>query len=394
MRPQRPSPVALHQQKAPEDLKLGVLVSLTSKPGEGAEWVEAAEGARVAAHRYAEGDLDITLLPVDDKGTAKGAAAGVRHLVEKGVTGIVVATAGDHVRAAVAAAASHDVPVLLPYETESATLPANAWVTGPDAEQVGSALARALAAKHLERPALLDVGGGTPPGLEPVTTARLAPGGSPARAVARLKRLQGSDDAPDSVVVSGPAAAQSEVVKALQGRQVGFPVHLTPQVLSPVFDAGLAEGGASMAEDLTTVGQDTDDLAALDRDAPGQALSAFFEALRGAAGEPRLKDFFDGQPFATVADAADTRSHDAVVALVVAAARARSADPGEVLEELGGLELDHADGLAGPALDFTRRQPLADRDVVTLHSSDRDPGLRPRTPRPEPHLFWFAAPTD
>ena len=47
----------------PEDVSIGVLVSLTSAPGEGAQWNEAAEGARVAAYRYGLGDVDVTLVP-------------------------------------------------------------------------------------------------------------------------------------------------------------------------------------------------------------------------------------------------------------------------------------------------------------------------------------------
>ena len=141
--PAKPSPVALDAAEAPDDLAIGVVVSLT---GEGSDWSEPAEGARVATYRYGLGERAVVLRPVDDKGTTKGATAAVGKLLDQGVSGIVMATEGDHVRAAVTKAAAAGVPVLLPYETDAAGLPDGAWLTGPDRGQVVSALAKALAA--------------------------------------------------------------------------------------------------------------------------------------------------------------------------------------------------------------------------------------------------------
>ena len=62
----------------PRAVSIGVVVSLTSAPGEGAQWNEAAEGARVAAYRYGLGDVDVSIVPRDDQGTAEGADAAVR----------------------------------------------------------------------------------------------------------------------------------------------------------------------------------------------------------------------------------------------------------------------------------------------------------------------------
>ena len=68
------SPVAI-SAPVPDDLTIGVIVSLSSAPGEGAEWKDAANGAVVAARRLALGGHDITVRAVDDKGTADGSRA-------------------------------------------------------------------------------------------------------------------------------------------------------------------------------------------------------------------------------------------------------------------------------------------------------------------------------
>ena len=114
-RPVSPPAVELAPEGVPEDVSIGVVVSLTSAPGEGAQWNEAAEGARVAAYRYGLGDVDVSLVPRDDQGTADGADAAVRELAEEGVSGIVMATEGKHVTGALDAASELGVPVLLPY---------------------------------------------------------------------------------------------------------------------------------------------------------------------------------------------------------------------------------------------------------------------------------------
>ena len=110
--PAEPAPVALSPDGVPDDLSIGVLVSLSSPDDQGSQWREAAEGAQVAAYRYGLADVDVTLVPADDRGTEQGAEAAVSRLVDKGVSGIVVATEGDHLDQALQAAAEADVPVL------------------------------------------------------------------------------------------------------------------------------------------------------------------------------------------------------------------------------------------------------------------------------------------
>lgn len=391
--PARPAPVALAPSQTPDDVKVGVVVSLTSAPGEGSDWSKAAEGAQVAAYRFALGHLSVTVRPMDDKGTAKGATAAVQHLADDGVSGIVIASEGDHVRAAVDAAAKAGIPVLLPYETEAAGLPDHVWVTGPDSTEVASALASALKDRGLHRPVLVDAGGGKPAGISPSASYKFHAGDDPTRIAEQIAKQPEAGKQPDSVLVTGPAQLQATVVQALQGAHADLPVFLTPDALSPAFAATLAGLDGTLSGSLTTVGPDAGDVAAMGSGDDGQALSAYFAALRATAADSKVTDFFDGQPFADVSDDADTRSHDAVVAIVAAATKADSVDPADVADALAGLQVTHADGLAGPALDFGSTSALADDEVTTLQASTQSPGLRPVATTPAPQLFWFSAPS-
>ncbi len=391
--PARPSPVALELDQAPDGLAVGVVVTLGSAPGQGSEWSEAAEGARVAAYRYQLGGVEVALNPVDDKGTDAGAVAAVEQLADDGVAGIVLATEGSHVQSAVQAADAAGIPVLLPYETDGTELPETAWLTGPDADQVAATLATAMSADDLRRLALVDAGGGALPGLPTDDSFRFQAGDDPARTAAVLSRRARSGRV-DAVLVSGPSQLQAQVVQGLQGAQVDLPVLLTPAALSPGFPAALTSSGGTLTTGLTTAGTHAGDVAAMGADADGEALSAYFAALRAVSADTDVTDFFDDEPFVEVSDAADTRSHDAVVALVTAAHRAASAAPGDVAAALLDLRVTHADGLAGPDLDFTAPRVVADEDVVALQASPQGPGLRPVADGSTPRLFWFTAPSD
>jgi hypothetical protein len=245
-----------------------------------------------------------------------------------------------------------------------------------------------LHAKGLDRPDLVDAGGGPPPGLAPVRRQRFRPGDDPtvlARKVVRGARAHRAD----ALVVSGPAELQGQLVAALQGVHTGLPVLATPQALSPAFAAALQRAGGSLNADLSTAGTPGVDTTTLQPGRAGRAAAGFFAALRAAAADSRLKDFFDQRPFARAAADADSRSHDAVVALVTAAARAGSADPADVRAALRHLTVTPDNGLAGPILDFRHRSAVASRQVTALRATTQDPGVAPAGGAARIH--WFAS---
>lgn len=384
------TPVVLRAQDAPS-LTVGVIVSLGSDLGQGADWNRSAEGTQVAAHRYRLGGLKVLIRPEDDKGTAAGARAAVRRLVKAHVSGIVLASEGDHVRPALLEAERDGVPVLIPYATATSDLPDTTWSTGPDADQLGTTLADALVAQDLRRPLLVDAGGGAVQHVAPVERLPFrADGDAEALARAVSSRVRSHDI--DAVMVSGPAELQGQVVAALQGSGAAVPLFLTPQALSPAFTTALDRADGSLDVELTSVGTPGGDTTTLQAGSAGRAASAFYAALRSAAAGSSLRSFFDGQPFATVAADADSRSHDAVVALVTAAGAARSGEPRDVRAALAHLVVTSRDGLAGPDLDFRHQSALGSGGVTTLRATTQDPGVKPAAPGPQIHWFPTALP--
>jgi len=383
----QPVPVELRAD-VPQKLTIGVQLTLTGAPGEGAEWRDAAQGAVVAARRFALGGTDVTLVPVNDKGTSDGATAAVKQLAGRDVAGIVVATDGPHVAAGLTEAAADSIPVLLPYDQGAGGAEGRAWSTGPGRRASDERLVETLAGRKLDAPLLVDAGGGQVTGLVPREVETYAAGGDAAALAQRLARRQRQlDTAVDSVVVSGPPELQAPVVAALQGSGIDVPVLLTGSALSPGFADAVVQAGGSLSAPLLSVGLDDGDATALESNEAGRALAAYFSALQLSAGDPGAKDLFGDRPFAEVAGAADVSSHDAVVALVRAAAVAGSADPAKVAAAVPGLRLGVGDGLAGPPLDFSSTVATSDDSVVTLAATNVSPGVRPASDAPA--LYWF-----
>lgn len=398
-------PVALTASGLPDDTRLGLVLTLGQ--GEGSEWNGAAQGARVAERRFELGGADVSLVTVDDGGTVDGARAAVESLVDQGVAGIVVASAGQHVSGALDAASDAGVPVVLPYgASDEADGVSGAWSTAPSQATTGAALATALG--DARRTLVVDLGGGSPIGVEVARVLAASTIGDDTAVADEVARLTGSaaplddpdattaapepvTDPSDAVVLSGSAARQAGLVSALQATDLRVPVLLTPDATSPAFSTALSAGGGSLSSGFLTVGVDSDDAVALRSDAAGRSMSAYLGAVRVLASDDAATNLTDDQPFSAVAAQADSRSHDAVVALVRAVATADSVDPAEVSTALSSLSLGAAEGVAGPALDFTAGTAAGGGELEVLHASSQPLGLRP-TADGESRIVWFADP--
>ncbi|QWW19526.1 ABC transporter substrate-binding protein [Schaalia sp. 19OD2882] len=390
-------PVELHAAGAPEGLRIGVLVTLTSNPGQGVEWAGFAEGARVAAERFAAGGTDVTLLSVDDRGTVEGAVAAVEDLAAKGVAGIVVASSGAHMDQALARAGELKLPVLLPYDSDPARVqqaPQTTWLTGPDDTQYSKAFSAALRSARVSGHVLLDVGGGSRYEPAPAETVQLGVGADPLTVKDALAQAVENTGA-GAVVVSGPADDLARGVLAVQASGVQTPVFVTPEAISPRFADALVAQKASPSQTLTSMGLLLSDSTALVPGPQGEAMSAFLAGVRRSAQDPATVDLAAKDPFAQTAAAhAHPGAHDAVVALVRAAAKAKSAEPAKVADALRSLKLSHADGIVTPGLSFTSSTGVPDAALSTLFSTTQDVGLRPEVAKPDAlSLQWFGEPT-
>lgn len=384
---QPPVELAVEQPTA-DPVRVGVIATLSSDPGQGTDVLEPAEGAQVAAYRLELGGQPVELEVADDQGTEAGARAAVEDLVNSRVSGIVAATTGDHVLPALADAAAADTAVLLPYVRTGSELPDGVWLTGPSASAVGDVLADAMADDRLSRPFVVTADGVTVPGIDAAAETRFTAGDTDA-VVARLRRALRRDEV-DSAVIAASAPSQAALVSRLQGSATDLPLVLSPESLSPDFAADLQDAEGTIAARFVTAGVDASDTTTLTSGERADAVASYFSALRMMSDTDRL-DLFDSVPFAEVATGADTASHDAVVALVTAAVEAGSSAPAEVRSSLSGLTLDASDGVVGPALDFSTTEAMADEAVVELNATSQDPGVRPAADAGS--LFWFAVPS-
>lgn len=386
-----PAPVALAIDEAvvstEDPVEVGVVLTLRSRPGEGAERRLDAAGAQVAAYRLSAGGAEVSLVAVDDGGTVEGARGAVAGLVEEGVAGIVVASEGRHLGAALEDASEAGMPVLLPYDAPR-RLPEGVWSTAPSSSAVDARLLASLRAEGHESPFVVTGDGVRLDGVGSADAATYRPGRA-SRIVADVVRAVDSGAA-DSVVLGAAAPSLADLVTRLAGRDPDLPVYLSPQAVSASFDRALLEQAGTLLSGLRTVGPDVGDTATLDAGPGGNSAAAYFAALRLAAADSELQDLVGSGPFSEVAGDADTASHDAVVALVRAVEAAGSTEPGDVRSALEGLTVDGSGGLAGPALDFSDQQALPDEAVVPLVATTQDPGVRPVV-QGAARLFWFAA---
>jgi hypothetical protein len=385
-----PAPVELAGMAVETPLRLGLVVSASSPPGEGADLLGAAAGAQVAVQRLQLGGIDVELDVVDDKGTRQGAEAAVGQLVGDGVAGIVAATTGDHLDPALAAASDAGVPVLAPYLRDARGLPEGVWLTGAVATDVDAALRTALDELGASAPFVV-TGDGVEVGIMRAESADLDETEID-DLVRRVRAATRGSAAVDAVVIGASTGRQAAVVAALQGELPDLPLLLTPEALSPGFAQALSDAGGTPADELVSVGVDASDTTTLGQGVQAEAVASYFSALRMLAGDPEARDLFDTAAFSEVAGGADTSSHDAVVALAVAASEAGSTDAAAVRTALQGLEVAPSDGLAGPALTFTTPTALPGAAVVPLHATTQDPGVRPASTTDTVTLRWFPAP--
>lgn len=375
-RPADPAPVAL-TTALHGVVRVGLVTSATSAPGEGRDVAPLAEGARVAETRFDLGGKKVELDVRDDQGTAEGARKAVAGLQADGVVGIVYASEGAHVAAGIAAARAAGIAVLLPY---AGSLPAgadNAWLTGPSTAEVVGALTARLPQEGLTTPVVDSVGAAATP---PALTSGL---GVRSTAFRQPSTLTAPRAGATSVVVWADADDSAAAVERLQALKVDLPIVLSPAALSTAFADKLARDG-SRSGAATTAGRYL--TAGLPTDQPTARSVAFASAVRltadGSARTSVLNQSvaFSGDPART----ADQRSHDAVVVLVRAAEHAGAPTAAGVLAALPGLTGAQQQGLAGPELSFATHEAVPQDAVATLQSEVAPDGAS---------LLWFALPS-
>lgn len=398
-------PVALTAEGLPENFSVGVVLTLGQNGEPGSEYNRAVQGTVVAAQRFAQGGAAVALKAQNDRGTEEGARAAVRALSGQGVSGVVVAGTGPQARAAAKTAEELGLPTILPYAEPSDPAQAT-WTTGPSGASVETALRSALSGKS--RVLLVNDGGQVPTSVKIQQALNLGDfedvlGLAQEAAIRTGDQLRPpAEDAPEGTeptrdanpadaVVASAATPQrlARLVQALQSRGVSVPLVLPDGATAPAFASALAKLDGTASGQLVSVAAPGGDPTALQQDAQGRGMSAFLSAVRLVSGDKEITNLTGDAPFSADAWAADASSHDAVVALVRAAALAGSNEPSKVRAALRGMSLGPGEGLAGPVLDFSRPAALT-AEAVPVFASPQDLGLRPADEN-APRLVWVPA---
>lgn len=156
--PREPAEVGL-TVKGVDDVSIGMLVSSTSPAGQGSDYTGPSAGAELATYRLRLGGTKVTIRVADDRGDADEATSGVQSLIDQGVSGIVVATSGDHVLPALETASEAGVAVVAPYLRTEKSLPDGVYVTGPSEDEITDSVKKAMQTDDATAPVVITADG-------------------------------------------------------------------------------------------------------------------------------------------------------------------------------------------------------------------------------------------
>lgn len=422
-------PIAITGLKVPAQTKVGVIVTFGSGALEGTQWNQGAQGARVAQQRLALGGTDVELVTHNDQGSPEGAKKAVAALVDEGVSGIIIATSGPQVQDALEAVKESGIPTILAY-TEMPTTVDHARSLYPNGSEFDDVLEEAMGS--YDNALLIDAGEQISEKIDVGDVLSFTAGEDLKSLADQVAQVTGSDvstngayfggdketgdkkttdteetanteaakegedtpaDAPhDAVLISGPPALQAKIVHALQTKNVGVPIVLTPSAASAGFATALFEAGGTVAPNLITVGSAGGESIALQKNEYGQSMSAFFAALRAFSPDQEVLNLTEDDSFGNAAPYADPVSHDAVLALVKAVSQANSTDPAKVSQNFATLKLTPSNGIAGQALDFSTNPYPSTSEFQVLHATSQNLGLRGKVEDGSQSLVWFPQP--
>ena len=191
-----------------------------------------------------------------------------------------------------------------------------------------------------------------------------------------------------TIFVNTDSYTQARVTRALQESGTRAQILLGNEATSPAFSEVFMTDNSSSVVNALSVGYKTDDSVALQADGQGRAMSAYLQMVKILAESSETTNALGDQKFSDVAIAADSRSHDAAVALIRAVEDADSTDAKAVKKAVANLELAASDGITGPSLSFT--QPYAvTAEPLILSPTVGDINLRTSQESNYTPIIWF-----
>lgn len=362
---------------------IGLLVTVGNENAEGSEWNQAAAGAQVALERFNRAGAGITLVTEDDRGTASGALAAVRSLAEQNVSGIIVATRGKHLKEAIDLAQQLDIPLIFPYDSPDAE---GTWSFQVDDHSMKNLMAVHNAGQRLIRLDQENFGGVEYPADQVVKVTA----GTDTEQLARDLSQQVKDSkVPVAIAINADPYLQARVVRSLQDLGVDAEFILAPGATSPAFGASYLSGEVKRSTiNAVSIGYDSGDAVALKSDGEGRSMSAYLQMVKIMSDSSDATSPLGDQPFSEVAGAADSRSHDSLVAFVRAMEGSPSHKAKDVKETLEGLKLSPADGVTSGSLDFSSQHAVQAKPVL-LASSIGNLDMRGSLPSARAGVQWF-----
>lgn len=375
-------PVTLTTSEQARQASIGLIVTIGNENAEGSEWNDAASGAKVAVERFNRSGAHISLITEDDRGTADGATQAVETLAHQGVSGIIIASRGQHIEPALQKAQELGIAVILPYAPSAN----EAWSLQPADDALHTLMkTHTASAQKIIRIDQQNFVGLEIPAEETITVDSSTDIAQLARDITEQTAELG--DAA-SIFINTDSYMQARVLRALQEAGTRAEVILGYEATSPAFNEAFMKDNDSTVINALSLGYNTGDSVALQADGQGRSMSAYLQMVKILAESPETTNALGDQAFSETAIAADSRSHDATVALIRAVEHAGTTEAKAVKKAMTDLELMASDGITGPSLSFV--QPYAvTADPLILSPTVGDVNLRIPGENSYTPIIWF-----
>lgn len=376
-------PVELRAGGSVKGGSIGLLITVGNENAEGSEWNQAAAGAQVAVERFNRAGADLTLVTEDDRGTASGALAAVRSMADQNVSGIIVATRGEHLKAAIYLAQQLDIPLIFPYDSPNAE---GTWSFQADDQSMKNLMVVHNAGQRLIRLDQENFGGVEYAADQVVNVTA----DTDTEQLARDLSQQVKDSkVPVAIAINADPYLQARIVRSLQDLGVDAELILAPGATSPAFGASYLSGDVKRSTiNAVSIGYNSGDAVALQSDGEGRSMSAYLQMVKIMSDSSNATSPLGDQPFSAVAGAADSRSHDSLVAFVRAMERSPSHKAKDVKETLRGLKLSPADGITSGSVDFSSQHVVQAKPIL-LAASIGNLDMRGSLPSATVGVQWF-----
>ncbi len=324
----------------PSGAKIGVVVSYTEDPTQGAGWDGNGEGITIAKWRLAQNGTRIDTVVVSDQGTSEGAADAINQLKEQNVSAVVALTSGNHTNRLAKEASAAGLPIVFPYESALSDYGDATWYGFPDPDSLAKKLEDSAKALSCSPFIVLDK---APAGLDSLIIVNSTDEEQRAQELKKIIK----DSRTGCIFIDQPPAQMAQTISDLQSHQI-----------NAKFIAGRYGTNSQFQEELASSSLSGLIIFTL---APAKTAMSDTESLGFAEARSLMqqgnteKALRDDAIFSERATLSDTSSYEAFMAVARSIARAKSYDPQHVQNEISKLVQKDAESVDGVSRDFSNR---------------------------------------